>query len=283
MKSSQPDPPSKLTFSQLSGGARLGLGYYRRHGWELESAAVEPRGVVDALEDLRQPAFDTRDVHPDVRRFFEDTSGLELFIRSHWRGPFLLLWWLMRPLMAFFGQFVLPWREAHILTRCFPLDAAADGRSDVRGIERYYAGTKQAFQVAAYATWEHAGVHYMHASFPMPFGQIAGLLRLDPLEADADGRVGVALTSQRREGQPEDRSGVWAFIGRTALPSPFAERLCLWAPGAPDCAAPASARCPDATILGCHEQSLFGLRFVRHYYWFRPLDSAPESESEPAS
>ncbi|MGE0327011.1 MAG: hypothetical protein AB7S68_32110 [Polyangiaceae bacterium] len=88
MKSSQPDPPSKLTFSQLSGGARLGLGYYRRHGWELESAAVGPRGVVDALEDLRQPAFDTRDVHPDVRRFFEDTSGLELFSRSHWRGPF---------------------------------------------------------------------------------------------------------------------------------------------------------------------------------------------------
>lgn len=292
---SQADP----VFSRLSGGLRLGRGFYQRRGWERDGAAqefeparAEPTGVVDELEDLRQPELDTRRVHPSVRRFFEDTACLELFIVSHWRGPFFLLWVLFRPLMVFFGQFVLPVRRARILTRCFRLDPEADGRSDVRGIERFYADTGKTFQVAAYATWEHGGVHYMHASFPMPFGQIAGLLRLDPLAADDQGRLGVVLTSEKRRlesGETEaswDAAGVWALLGRFAFRAPLGERLSLWAPGAPDCRVPANAECPDATILGCHDQSLFGLRFVRHFYWFRPLPvafvSSPESV-EPRS
>ncbi len=273
-------------FSRLSGGLRLGRGFYERHGWAEQPAGAtstssKPRGVVDALEDLRQPELDLARVHPHVRRFFEDTAGLELFIHTRWRGPFVVLWWLLRPLMCWFGQFVLPRREARILTRCFPLDRTRDGRPDARGVERFYGDTGEVFQVAAYATWEHAGVHHMHASFPMPFGQVAGLLRLDPLRADRQGLHGVTLTSRRRRGRPEDRARVWLLIGRFALPSPLGEQLSLWAPGAPDCPVPANPACPDATILGCHEQRLFGVRFVRHYYWFRPLsvDAPPSSDS----
>jgi len=241
-------------FSRLSGRLRIGADFFARRG---AIVAGTPRGVVDRIADLAHPGIDTARVHPAVAAFFEDTGGLELVIRSHWRWPFSWLWWLWRHVMRLIGQFVLPLREARVTTAVHALDAAADGRPGARAVIRSYADTGRVMQVVAYATWTRGDRSYMSAAFPLPGGQVAGILRLDPLPEDA-----IELTSRRRD---RDDAGVWLVLGPLALRSPFGERIRLW-----PCTTPASPL-PGATLAGEHVQTLFGIRFVTHHYWFRPV------------
>jgi hypothetical protein len=253
-------------FSRFAGGLRVGADYFERQ----RALAVDgaPRGLVDRIDDLANPAVDVRRIHPAVVAFFEDTASLDLFVRSRWRFPFSVVWRLFRFVLAAIGQFVLPLDEARIRTRVLAIDRARDGREDARAVIRTYADTGDVMQAVAYATWHREGTRYMSAAFPMPGGHVAGVLRLDAIDEDDDGRLAVALTSRARDG---DDAGVWLVLGSIGVPSPFHERLELWPAGAK--AAPPELDVsvwPGATIVGRHEQRLFGIRFVTHHYWFRP-------------
>jgi hypothetical protein len=253
-------------FSRWSGGRVIGADFFDRRGALARGPA--PRGVVERIADLAHPGIDVARVHPAVARFFEDTAALELWVESRWRFPLSWLWPLGRRLMRAIGQFVLPLREGRIVTQVLAIDRALDGRGDARAVIRAYADSGEVMQAVAYATWEAEGTRYMSASFPMPGGQVAGLLRLDALEADDEGWLAVELTSRRKR----DRAGLWLVVGPLALPAPFGERLRLWPAGA--AAAPPEldpTRFARATIVGLHEQRLLGFRFVTHRYWFRPF------------
>ena len=267
-------------FSRLGAVLRVGPEHFARRG-AVVAATEPPRGLAPRLSDLANPGIDTSRVHPAVAVFFEDTASLELHVRSHWRFPFSIVWWLARPVMRLIGQFVLPKREARIVTRMLALDPASDGRSDVRGVIREYedagtsAGTSAGpvMQVVAYATWERAGTRYMSAAFPLPGGHILGILRLDAIAEDDQGRLAVALTSERST--HGDDAAIWYALGSRgtlAVRVPLGERLSLWA--AEMDVAPSEidrAPLPGATIVGRHEQRAFGIRFVTHHYLFRPL------------
>ena len=232
------------------------------------------------MADLANPRLDVARVHPAVAVFFEDTASLDLRIRSRWRFPFSIAWWLARPILRWIGQLTLPRERGHIATTVFALDPERDGRADVRAVVREYVDGSAVMQVVAYATWERAGTRYMSAAFPLPGGHIMGILRLDAIGEDADGRLAVALTSTKHDG---DDAGIWYALGSSgfALPIPLGERLALWAPEM-ECAPKdidADVRV-GATIVGRHEQRLFGVRLVTHDYGFRPLASV---ESTPAA
>jgi hypothetical protein len=258
-------------FSRFAPGLRVGADVFTRHGLALPAGTAAARGIVDRMTDLANPSIDVSKVHPAIVSFFEETSSLELHVRSRWRFPFSVGWRLLRPVMRWIGQFVLPRHEGEgrILTRTFGLDGARDGREGARGLVRTYADSGEVMQAVAYATWERQGVRYMSASFPLPGGQLSGILRLDVTSEDDDGRLAVALSSAARDG---DDACVWLVVGPFALPSPFGERIDLWAPGMrgapPELEPPAL---DGATIVGRHEQRLFGIRFATHLYWFRPL------------
>lgn len=222
----------------------MGADFFAR--WVVDGS---PRGVVDRIEDLGHPGLDREKIAPEVVAFFEDTAGLDLHIRSRWRFPFSIGWWLVRPILRWIGQLVYPNDEARIVTRALALDPEADGRSDARAIIRTYVDTGDVMQAVSYATWEREGTRYMSAAFPLPFGRLMGILRLDPLEKGA-----VFLTSRGGD------AGVWYVLGSLAIPMPFGERLEL-APSTGD---------PEATILGRHEQRIFGIRVVTHQYRFWP-------------
>ncbi len=256
--------------SRIGGRLHVGAGFFARRGLVVDG---QPRGLVDRIADLANPGLDVARIHPAIVPFFEDTAALDLEIHSRWRGPMIVVWLVARCTMWLAGQFVLPLRRARIATRVVAIDAAADGRADARGVIRTYAGGG-VMQVVAYATWARNGTRYMSASFPMPLGKIAGILRLDANGEDPDGHLAVALTSARRAG---DDAGVWFAIGRLAIPLPLGERLALW--GAGMACAPADLSPGDATIVGRHEQRLFGIRFVTHDYRFRPLDRAARARS----
>ena len=251
-------------FSRLRGRLRIGPDFFARRGYVV---AGEARGVIDRIADLAHPGIDVARVHPAIVAFFEDTAGLELLVRSRWRWPVAWAWWLWRWVMRAIGQFVLPMREARIATAVHALDAAADGRPGARAVVRTYADTGRVMQAVAYATWTRGDRRYMSAAFPMPLGQIAGILRLDAL-AEETGCLAIELTSRR---QARDDAGVWFVLGPLAIRSPFGERLRLWSADM-RCAPPAlaAAPLPGATIVGEHIQTLFGFRFVTHHYWFRP-------------
>jgi hypothetical protein len=256
-------------FSRFVGGLRIGADFFEREG-ALALREPAPRGVVDRMADLANTGIDVSRVHPAVVVFFEDTASLELLVRSRWRFPFSVAWRVARGVMRLVGQFVLPVREARIVTRVHGLDAERDGRADARAVVRTYDdGSGGVMQAVAYATWERDGTRYMSAAFPLPGGHMAGILRLDAIAEDDEGRLAVALTSSSRA---DDDAGVWFVVGPLAFPSPFGERLELYAAGTP-CAPrdlDADGGFPDATIVGRHEQRFFGVRFVTHHYWFRP-------------
>lgn len=248
--------------SGLSGDLRIGADFFTRHGWVTEGNA---QGVVDRIEDLAHPRLDVTKIDPRVVAFFDDTAGLELHIRSRWVFPVSILWRTFFFLVRALGQFVYPRFEGRVKTRAFALDRDQDGRADARGILRTY-DNGDVMQAVSYATWERDGTRFMSAAFPFLFGRMMGLLRLDSL-----GEAGAVLTSTRHD---NDDAGVWFVLGSFAIPMPFGERLELWPPneeGAPKEPVPAGAE--KATILGRHEQRLFGIRFVTHYYWFWPARS----------
>jgi hypothetical protein len=158
--------------------------------------------------------------------------------------------------------------------RTLALDPARDGRADVRGVLRTYA-SGNVMQVMAYATERWQGAGYMSAAFPMPFGALCGVLRLDLLEAEVEAEgasAGARLTTRRREGASEP-VGVWyAPLRGPALRLPFGETLDLWATNS--AAAPAALRAEartGETLVGHHVQTCGGVRFATHSYWFSPL------------
>lgn len=264
--------------SRLRGGVRVGPDFFARAGALVDrESRPAPRGIVDRMADYANPGIDTSRVHPAIVRFFEDTASLALHVESHWRFPASLAWRLLRRVMRAVGQFVLPERSADILTRVFAIDTSVDGRDDARAVVRTYEGTGEVMQVVSYATWQRDDAAYMSAAFPLPGGQIAGVLRLDPIAEDDGGRLAVALTSTTRD----DDAGVWLALGPLALRAPLGERLELWAVGAHVAPSELDAGAvPGATIVGRHEQRLFGVRFVTHHYWFSPLDRAPSPDDE---
>lgn len=256
-------------FARFRGGLRVGADYFARVGALGGEGSTTPRGLVDRMSDLANPHIDVARVHPAIAAFFEDTASLELHVRSHWRFPISLVWRLVRPIMQWVGQFVLPLREGRIATRILALDPARDGRSDARAVIREYSDGGAVMQVVAYATWEKGGARFMSATFPLPGGHVAGILRLDRLAEDSEGRLAVVLTSASRAG---DGAGIWYVLGSLGLRAPLGERISLWAAGT-DCA-PAGidpAVLEGTTLLGRHEQRAFGVRFVTHEYWFRPV------------
>lgn len=263
-------------FGQLPSALPVGAGYFERQGLARADVYPQPRGVVDDISELAHPGIDTARIHPQIRVFFEDTAGLELLIRSRWRFPFSALWWLMRPLLKWAGQFVLPQREARILTRVFAIDQAQAGLANARAVVRTYADpqwrdTGQVFQAVAYTTWQHADTGYMHATFPLPCGHIVGVLRLDQGVEGADGWLSVALSSRPAVATP-DAARVWFVVGGRAVASGFGERFSMWAPEAPG--APQEVGLEGATIVALHEQFFLGIRLVSHHYWFRPRPEA---------
>ncbi len=267
-------------FSRLRGGLRVGADFFLRRAILAPSNVDCPRGLVDRIEDLDARTFDVSRIHPDIVVFFEDTGALDLLIRSHWVFPFSIAWRVVRVVLRWVGQFVLPIREGRIATRVFGIDREQDGRADARGVVRTYEETSEVMQVAAYATHQDAqGRRYMSATFPMPGGNITGILRLDRIEGtqgeDQEGRLAIALTSVSKrhpnEQAERDAAGVWFVIGRWSIRAPLHEQIEMWASAMPSRPASLDPKIFEGTtIVAKHEQRLFGVRFVTHHYWFRP-------------
>jgi hypothetical protein len=252
-----------IGWSRLRGNGRVGRDFFARRDMVLEDPSP-PRGLVDSVEQLT--AEGTPTIHAAVRAFFEDCAGLELLIVPRWSFGFRLAGLLWHAIARVVGQLSVPIRPSMISVRVVAL-CAGDGPEHPRGVIRCYADTGRAMQVMAYGVTVHGARRYLNASFPLPLSHLTGLLRLDPIVTVDDQASGVSLSSRRSH--PSDRSGIWWVTRWFHMRVPLEETLSLWAVAdAPDDLA--ASELEGCTLVGVHEQRIFGLCFVRHRYWFRP-------------
>ncbi len=256
--------------SRLRARAHVGLDFFDRTA---PAPPPSPPGLVDSIHDLAQPEVDTHLVPPAVVAFFEQTGSLELLIRPRWLRGFRLASRLFRALAGRLGQLCMPLAPARVFTRIAPLDDAIDGRPGARACLRSYADGAP-MQVVAYATSPSPAGPLLSVAFPFPLCNLNGLLRLAPAGLDPQRRLAVCLTSEPAPGAG-DHAGVWLVFPWFRLRTPFGEAMWLWdadSPLVPPDLAPELF--PGTTLVSRHEQTLFGVPFARHSYYFRPLEGA---------
>lgn len=266
-----PHPP----FSRLAGGWRIGADFFDREG--LVDPAGHPTGLVDDLDAYRRDGFDPTRVHPEVRRFYERTIDFDLHVEARWRFGFRLAGRLFRRLTNAVGQLNVPLGrldESQMESRLVAL--ADDGRRAVRAWVRSYAATGRPVFVAAYSMHESAGVPNMNIALPLPGGNLAGLLRMDPI-AGCPGSL--SLTTLPEEGRIGDEG---VYFANRVLPIrlPLDETLRIW----PRDEAPAelSSRfdeSPANAVFARHDLWLAGLRYLTIDYLLIPRQE-PETRVE---
>jgi len=262
------DPPSRanpagVVFSRLSSRGRTGPRFF-------ESLApvggAKPSGLVDDFTEYARPDFDPLRVHPEVRRFYEQTADYSLWVVSDWKRGFRRggrVWrWLARQMQ----QLVLPedagLQRHGVKGAIVAVDDAADGRERVRGWIRTFASGGTPIYVAAYASHVLHGVRYMNIAFPLPFSNLTSILRLDHDAAEG----GLALTSCAIEDAPGGDQGV--YLANRLLPcrTPFNETIRVWAAAETPATEPP---CDDPSVVlrAKHELWLFGLKYLELHYF----------------
>lgn len=235
-----------------------------------------PEGIVDEVARYAPGGQAVSGVAPEVGDFFERTSSLVLEVEPGWAAWVVAFVWLWHGVAWVIGQLCLPVVRSTIETTLCALPADLPGRVGSRGLWRCYAGRRKTMQVVVYSLLEHDGERHMSAVFPLPGAALEGVLRFETVTHDGDdGRVlaGARLTSHPRPGRAGDPVGVFLHTPLGCVRLPFDETLTLWAADAPH--APGALRAAAATrgdtLVGLHEQRLFGVVMGRHRYGFRPV------------
>lgn len=223
---------------------------------------VSPRGLLPDFDQLAGPSFDPEAVHPDVRRFYEETSNYELEAWSEWCGPFRPFGWLLAR--------VFSRRLQQLNVPLDPLDTSEGTSSEVLHLVRpsgefilaawvrhlrrsgdvLYAGSYSIVRIPGHAS------PCVRVVFPLPHGNATVLLR--PM-AEADGALTV-LSKGRRYGEPgfyftvhRSEGRVWIRYVRT-----MRESIRVYPTG-------------DGEVRADHVMWLFGLVFLRLHYRLRPI------------
>ncbi|MCO4773388.1 MAG: YndJ family protein [Deltaproteobacteria bacterium] len=253
-----------IPFSRLRAGASVGRWFFRSHGLVdetstapvglVDDAAVFSREGVPGLHDL-----DPVDLHPLVRRFYEETAAFELAVIPRWPMPASLVAPMVRAAARSIGQLELP--TDPLLDRgmegeLVPLHDAPDGRVDVRGWIRLHRGTERPVFVSAYSHHRHGGVPYVNIAMPLPGSNLTSILRVDP------GTLGgIVFTTRRRRGFAGDAGIFWVTpVGELRLP--MHETLIL---------GPAAGR--DGELAARHQIHVLGLLALELTYLVTPRDA----------
>lgn len=226
---------------------------------------VGPRGLLPDFDQLAGPSFDPAMVHPDVRKFYEETSDYELEAWSEWCGAFRPFGWLLARIFSRrLQQLNVPLRPLdtsegtssevlHLVGPDGEVAMAAWVRHLGRSGDVLYAGSYSIVRVPGYAN------PCIRVVFPLPHGNANVLMKPS---VDADGALTV-LSKGRTYGEPgfyftvhrsEDR--MWVRYVRT-----MRESIRVY---------PTT----DGEVRADHIMWLFGLVFLRLHYRLRPTNQA---------
>jgi hypothetical protein len=185
---------------------KIGVALYD-HLAQVHGLTIRPRdpdGLIPDFEALRAPGFDPGAVHPDIRRFYEQSSRyvLDAWARSHFPMS-LFLWLLVRTVSRSVDQLNFPVTPLEVsrgmTSELIGMDDAS-GRRVLTGWLRRLAGSGRVMYAGFYTTGRvpnHDG-GCVKAVFPMPHGNATIFLRP---EHGPDGSLRL-VSIGRRMGDP---------------------------------------------------------------------------------
>ncbi len=253
----------------------MGPTFFARRGLALRPQDA-PDGIVESLDQYAQHGQALERIAPAVREFFLRTRSLALRIEPRWRWWAVVFGWAWHGAARVLGQLCVPVVRAEIVTEVLGLAERASGRRAARGVLRRYARSGAAMQVIVYGVYEDRGEGFMSACFALPGSALEGILRIECVDEDPRGLCGARLTSEPRAAREGDPVGVFLETRWGRMRLPLGETLTLWdarSPSAPKELTDPSRCWEGCTVVGVHEQRLFGAVMVRHAYWFRPANS----------
>lgn len=260
-------PRPGIPLSSLTAGRSVGAEYFERAGVVKESGDAD--GQVEDLSLYSRPDLDIDAVHPDVRRFYEQTSQYELSYKTTWHRGFRSGAGLAMRITGGLGQLSLPvpGSDVHETTsRIVSIDGDEDSRSDVLGWVRRDRNTDEAVFVSAYSTHEQGDETFMNVALPLPGGNMTAVLRVDTFDV-GDGQTGIELHSTPRTagGDP----GLYFVTPVIPIRLPMHERFRVWPVEAS--AAPSLDFVTDETVLVAqHEMWVLGRQFLTIDYAIAP-------------
>lgn len=244
-----------VPFSRLRARGRVGSDFLDRVEAIGGSDGHAPTGMVDDLDELAGPDFDPRQVDDAIRAFYEDTADCEMDIRPGWHPALDRVAPLYHRVARRGGQFALPVAPQvgadGLTSRVVPVRVGVDGRAGARAwVRRYPDG--DAMYVAVYTTYARADQSYLNVAFPLPGGNLTGVLRAEHL-----GEGGLVLTS---EGSGDE--GLYLVQDGVGVRLPLSETLRVWhdpvdGPDSPF----------DADSVGAERNGGRETVFARHDVW----------------
>ena len=228
-----------------------------REGFDVERD-VGPRGLLPDFDQLAGPSFRPALIHPDVRRFYEETSEYDLEAWSEWSGAFRPFGWLLARLFSR--------RLQQLNVPLHPLDTSHGTVSEVLHLRhrssefvvmaawiRHLRRTGHVLYAGSYSIANVPGNPdpCVRVVFPLPNGNATVLLK--PL-AEPDGALTV-LSKGRTYGEPgfyftvhSDDGRLWMRYVKT-----MRESIRVYPAG-------------NGDVRADHVMWIFGLVFLRLHY-----------------
>ncbi|MFC7077524.1 YndJ family protein [Haloarcula halophila] len=249
-----------VAFSRLHGGWRIGPEFLDRRGMTTDAAVT---GMVTTVDEYARAGFDPDAVAPAVTRFYEHSGSYELSVDPAWDTPWRTLAALYRPLAVRVGQLSVPRQaiggDAVLRGRVVGVDTG-EGRADQRAWIRSNADrvddARRMTYVGVYDRSVADDTAFLRVAFPLPGGNLTGLLRLENGGSDGDGLV---LSSFPTPGNADD-AGLYLVVGGVGLRLPLNERLVV---------------VPDGDgVHATHRVEALGLRLFTLTYGIQPTDES---------
>ena len=246
-------------------GADFFRRFARRRGWSVVGDG-DARGLLGSFAALAGPDCRADQVHPDIARFYEQTSRYDFDVWSEWCGVFRPFG---RALGAIFSQ-----RLQQLNVPLSPLDTSLgvasevlrlvtdDGRPAFAAWVRQTVATGRALYVGSYSACRVPGFGgtCIRVAFPLPNGY--ALVVMKP-QSHQDGSF--TLRSEgRRFGDP----GFYFYVekepgrGWARYVASLKETIRV-------------ARDERGELRADHDLRLWGVRFLRLHYRMRLADAAP--------
>ncbi|GAA0349125.1 YndJ family protein [Bacillus horti] len=281
-------PPSRksfyeIPFSRIRGNELLGKRLLQENKY-IDPYRNNLKGIVDEMSTYNRSdgSLHFDNIHPLIRRFYEDTLSFTVKSTTEWGKGFRAFSKLYSRLSKKLGQLhILPHKADPLVVDSVlvPIQDNMDGRNQVRAWVRTNKSSGDTIFVALYSSYKEINQKetYMNVALPLPFSQMTGILRLDPLEVEdekgkeVDGTrnksLGLVLSSLPRQPFRGDE-GIYLSLGWMILRLPLHEQFIVRAVE------------QSGTLYATHQMWLFGYPFLRIKYDIKLIEDKEKRKGE---